>query len=435
MKVFIDTYGCQMNVYDGELVTGLLLSDGFGITQEAEDADVILINTCSVRDHAEQRALGRLRSLGALKRKQPHLVLGVLGCMAERMQETILKTAPDVDLIAGPDSYRQLPEIIRKHLNGSFGKFSIVPGDAGEDFTDIMPSRGNGINAYMAIMRGCNNYCSYCIVPHVRGRERSRHPDDIIIEIERSVEEGFPEVTLLGQNVNSYKWSDLGFHELLDRVSRVSGLKRIRFLTSHPRDLSEELIERMVMGGNICPSLHLPVQAGSDRILKLMKRRYTRSEYVSKIHKLREAVPDIAITTDLLCGFPGETENDFQQTLDLIGEVRFDDAFTFKYSPRPGTAAAAMEDDVPEAEKVERLERMIALCRKYSDNSRKEMIGREVEVLMESVSPKNASEWTGRTGCGRVTLVPGAYKQGQLVRLKVEKVLGFSLWGNPVLTV
>ncbi len=431
-KVYLDAYGCQMNVYDGELITGLLEADGFTMTSHPQDAAVILINTCSVREHAEQRALGRLRSLGALKANRPDLVIGVLGCMAERLGSALREEASEVDLVLGPDAYRSLPHHLKAHLNGRNGCFTYSPGIPDETYDGIRPSRRNGVNAYIAIMRGCNNFCTYCIVPYVRGRERSRAPEEILDEVRRAVEDGFPEITLLGQNVNSYRWEEVDFPELLTRVAEITGLQRLRFLTSHPRDLNDRLIECLSSGGVICPSLHLPAQSGSDRILEAMGRGYTRSEYLDKVNRLREAVSDLSLTTDLLCGFPTETEEDFEQTLDLMSRARFDDAFTFKYSPRPGTAAARMRDDVPEEVKIERLERMIAHARQLADQSRQHLIGRETVVLLENPSPKNAAEWTGRTTCGRIALVPGTFRRGDLVRIKVEKVRGFSLWGKPL---
>ena len=395
-----------------------------------QDADVILINTCSVREHAEQRALGRLRSLTAIKTRRPDLVIGVLGCMARRLGSTLKDEMGEVDLVLGPDAYRSLPQYIEDHLNGHHGCFTHDSGLPDETYNGIQPNRRIGVNAFVAIMRGCNNFCTYCIVPYVRGRERSRAPEEILDEVRRAVEEGFPEVTLLGQNVNSYRWEKVGFTELLARVAEVPGLRRLRFLTSHPRDLNDQLIGCLSSGGVICPSLHLPAQSGSDRILKAMGRGYTRSEYLDKVIRLRETVPNLVLTTDLLCGFPTETEEDFDQTLELIHRVRFDDAFTFKYSPRPGTAAAYMTDDVPEEVKIERLERMIALARQLADESRRRLIGREFEILMENPSPKNAEEWSGRTSCGRIALVPGAFKRADLIRIKVEEVRGFSLWGK-----
>jgi len=307
-----------------------------------------------------------------------------------------------------------------------------VHGAPQETYSEILPVRKQGINAWVAIMRGCDNFCSYCIVPYVRGRERSRDPEQLIAEVTAAVVDGFPEVTLLGQNVNSYSWEGVNFPALLDRIAEVPGLLRLRFLTSHPKDLSDELIERMAGLDAICPSLHLPVQSGSNRILEAMNRKYTREEYLTKVQKLRTAIPDLVLSTDLLCGFPGETEDDFKQTLDLIEEVRFDDAFTFKYSVRPETAASKLDDDVSEAVKVERLERMIALCRTIADESRQKMVGKKVDVLMENPSPKDASEWSGRTACGRVAVVPGSFKRTDLVRIKIEEVRGFSLRGRVV---
>jgi tRNA-2-methylthio-N6-dimethylallyladenosine synthase len=430
VRVYLDSYGCQMNLYDSELVSSLLQSGGFAMTRKLSDAGVILINTCGVREHAEQRVLGRLRTLGGMKKKRARLIIGVLGCMAERFKGELRDQIPEVDLVLGPDAYRQLPELLEALLTDHPASSGYTTGTPYETYGDVLPVRRQGVSAFVAIMRGCDNFCSYCIVPYVRGRERSRPLSEIIVEIEQAVADGFPEVMLLGQNVNSYRQDGIGFPELLDEVAKVDGLKRLRFMTSHPKDLSDALIERMASGGVICPSLHLPVQAGSDRILELMKRGYSRDEYLQKVEKLRQAVPDLALTTDLLCGFPSETEEDFQQTLDLIEAAQFDDAFTFKYSVRPGTAAAKMPDDVSEIIKIERLERMIALCRRLADASRLKMVGKSVEVLLETVSPKNKGEWSGRTRCSRMALVPGSFNVGDFVIIRVEEVKGFSLWGR-----
>ena len=421
-----------MNLADSELVYGMLVQEGFHITDRIGEADVILINTCSVRDHAEQRVLGRLRALGAHKKRRPEIVIGVLGCMAQRIGEEFRTLVPSVDFVLGPDSYRRLPKLLQEHFSGGNGHFVYENGVPGETYEDIPPRRSEGVSAYIAIMRGCNNFCTYCVVPYVRGRERSRSPEKIIAEISKAVSEGYSEAVLLGQNVNSYSYGGEDFPSLLMNVAQIEGLKRIRFLTSHPRDLSERLMDVMALGGKICPSLHLPVQSGSDRILDLMGRGYSRRQYLEKVHKLREKVPELMLTTDLLCGFPTETEADFQATLDLMTEARFDDAFTFKYSVRPGTQAARMQDDVPEPLKIERLTRMIALARQLADQSRVAKLGKEVQVLLEKTSSKDESEWMGRTACGRVALVPGGhYKRGDVVRIKVEKIHGFSLWGKP----
>jgi len=429
-KVFLHSYGCQMNLYDGELVSSLLAREGFALTSSLEDAQVILFNTCSVRDHAEQRVLGRIQTLSGLKRKRPELIIGVLGCMGQRLGEDLRDIAPGVDLVLGPDAYRTLPQLLKAKLDGSNGHHYFCAGDADETYGDILPQRCEGVNAFVAIMRGCNNFCSYCIVPYARGRERSRPVEEILNEIRSAVADGFPEVTLLGQNVNSYRWGDADFPDLLHEVDRIDGLARIRFMTSHPRDLNDKLISFLAGGGKICPSLHLPVQSGSDRILELMGRGYARADYLRKVAQLRRDVADLALSTDLLCGFPSETEDDFSQTLELMESAGFDSAFTFKYSPRPGTKAAEMMDDVPEAVKIERLERMIDLARMLADRSNQRMIGKTVQILLEKPSPQDAGEWTGRTTCGRVALVPGPYRRGDFAAIRVEGVRGFSLWGR-----
>jgi len=431
-KIYLDSYGCQMNLYDSELVSSLLGDDGFIMSPDEKSADVILINTCAVRGHAEQRAIGRMRTLTAQKKSRRGLIVGALGCMAESQKETLLNQVPGLDFAVGPDGYRQLPNLIYEQLGHRGGIFRYVHGLPKEVYSDVPPVRREGVNAWVAIMRGCNNFCSYCIVPYVRGRERSRAPEEIITEVVEAVRQGFPEVTLLGQNVNSYAWSGLDFPDLLGKITEVDGLKRLRFLTSHPKDLSDKLIQRIAAGGVLCPSLHLPAQSGSDRILKEMNRGYTAQDYLNIVLKLREAVPDLSLTTDLLCGFPGETEEDFNQTLDLIRAVKFDDAFTFKYSERPGTTAAKLSDDVPEETKVERLERMIDLCRQMSDQARQKLIGKQVEVLLENPSPRDKNEWSGRTRCDRMALVPGNFKRGSIVEMIVEAVRGFSLWGPQI---
>jgi tRNA-2-methylthio-N6-dimethylallyladenosine synthase len=429
-KIFLHSYGCQMNLYDGELVSSLLTREGFALTSSLEDAQVILFNTCSVRDHAEKRVLGRINTLAALKRRRPELIIGVLGCMGQRLGEGMKEIAPAVDLVLAPDAYRNLPGILHDKLDGSNGHHYFCSGDPDETYGDVMPQRREGLNAFVAIMRGCDNFCSFCIVPYARGRERSRPAEQIISEICQAVADGFAEVTLLGQNVNSYRCDDVDFPDLLLRVSRVEGLQRIRFMTSHPRDLGNKLIEVMAQGGKVCPSLHLPAQSGSDRVLALMQRGYTRAEYLRKVDLLRREVENLALSTDLLCGFPTESEDDFRQTLDLMEAAAFDGAFTFKYSPRPGTTAAQMEDDVPETVKLERLEQMISLSRRLADQSHRRMTGKEVEVLLEAPSPQDAGEWTGRTACGRVALTPGRFSAGQTVKIRVESLRGFSLWGQ-----
>jgi len=428
--IFLHTYGCQMNLYDGELISSLLQREGFRLTSHLEEAEVILFNTCSVRDHAERRVLGRINALAALKKRRPHMLIGLLGCMSQRLGEDLKELAPAVDLVLGPDAYRQLPQMLKEKLAGRNGHLYFCNGDPDETYGDILPERRAGVNAFVAIMRGCNNFCSYCVVPYARGRERSRPAEEIVREVRQAMADGFPEVTLLGQNVNSYRWSNVDFPDLLARVSEIDGLLRLRFLTSHPRDLGDKLIACLTRGGNICPALHLPAQSGSDRILALMGRGYTRDQYLNKVRRLREAIPDLALSTDLLCGFPTEGEADFQQTLDLMLEARFDSAFTFKYSPRPGTKAASMLDDVPAEVKIERLQRLISLARQLADESNRRLIGKRVPVLLENPSPQNEAEWTGRTACGRIALVPGSFNRGDHVKILVEEIRGFSLWGR-----
>ena len=400
--LFIETYGCQMNFADSEILVSIL-KDQYDTTQDYAQADLILVNTCSIRDHAEQRVFNRLKEFAALKKKRPGMKLGLVGCMAERLKEQLLDSDLDIDLVVGPDAYRSLPRLLSQVEAGQKGIDTLLSED--ETYEDILPVRlgTNRISAFISIMRGCQNYCSYCVVPYTRGKERSRDAGTIVNEARSLVEQGYKEVTLLGQNVNSYKDGDVNFAELMRRVASVSPSLRIRFSTSHPKDLSDELIAVMAEYPNICRSIHLPVQSGSSVMLKKMNRKYDREWYLDRIRAIRKAMPDCGISTDIIAGFCGESEEDHKQTLSLMEEVGYDFAFMFKYSERPGTFASRhYPDDIPEEVKLRRLNEIINLQQSLSHESNKRDVGKRFEVLVEGESKKNKAQYFGRNSQNKV---------------------------------
>ena len=400
--LFIETYGCQMNFADSEILVSIL-KDQYDTTQDYAQADLILVNTCSIRDHAEQRVFNRLKEFAALKKKRPGMKLGLVGCMAGRLKEQLLDSDLDIDLVVGPDAYRSLPRLLSQVEAGQKGIDTLLSED--ETYEDILPVRlgTNRISAFISIMRGCQNYCSYCVVPYTRGKERSRDAATIVNEARSLVEQGYKEVTLLGQNVNSYKDGDVNFAELMRRVASVSPSLRIRFSTSHPKDLSDELIAVMAEYPNICRSIHLPVQSGSSVMLKKMNRKYDREWYLDRIRAIRKAMPDCGISTDIIAGFCGETEEDHKQTLSLMEEVGYDFAFMFKYSERPGTFASRhYPDDIPEEVKLRRLNEIINLQQSLSHESNKRDVGKRFEILVEGESKKNKAQYFGRNSQNKV---------------------------------
>jgi len=407
-KLYIETYGCQMNVADSEVVASILRDEGYEICNDADSADLILVNTCSIRDNAEKKVLARGRQLQSLKKKNPELRIGIIGCMAERLSETLFEKLVGVDLLAGPDSYKKLPELLKEVETHK--KASDVILSTTETYEDIDPEhyQTGDITAFVSIMRGCNNFCSYCVVPYTRGRERSRPVSSILQEIEMLQKKNFHEVTLLGQNVNSYNFeegkSTYNFPALLDHIAGEFPHLRIRFATSHPKDLSEELVKVMARHNNICKSIHLPVQSGSDAVLQRMNRKYTAADYLKKIEFLRKYMPDIAISTDIIAGFCGETSEDHQATLDMMKKADYYYAFMFKYSRRDGTAAAKMQDDVPEKIKSERLTEIINLQQELSLQHNKRDIGKTFEVLVEGFSKRSKKQMFGRTGQNKVVV-------------------------------
>lgn len=441
-KVYIETYGCQMNVNDSEVVASILIDNGFCITNNIENADVILVNTCSIRDNAEVRVLGRLDYFTHLKRGKRGILVGVLGCMAERLKEELLEKRSCVDVVVGPDAYRDLPKLLKQAETGMKGINVLLSRE--ETYADISPVRldKNGVCAFVSIMRGCNNVCAYCVVPYTRGVERSRNPKSIINEVENLSKSGYREVTLLGQNVDSYYWEEekgnaktaVNFADLLEMVAQVDPRMRIRFSTSHPKDINRDVIYTMAMYENICNHIHLPFQAGSDRMLKLMNRHYTRAGYLSRIKAIKEILPDCAISTDIIAGFCTETEIDHDQTLSLMREVGFDSAFMFKYSERPNTKAARhYVDDVPDEVKTRRLSEIIELQGLLSEESKRKDIGKCFEVLIEGVSKKNADQFYGRTSMNKVVVFPKLNcKIGDFVYVEITDCTPATLIGHIV---
>ena len=433
-KLFVETYGCQMNVGDTEIVVAIMQQEGYVYTDKIEEADVVLINTCSIRDNAEQRIWGRLREMAHLRRRRPGLLVGIIGCMAERLRERLLEGENPVDIVAGPDAYRDLPRLVREAGEGGRGVNVLLSRE--ETYAEIAPVRldRNGVSSYIAIMRGCNNYCSYCVVPYTRGVERSRDPQTILSEALSLFENGYREVTLLGQNVNSYRYGAVDFPELMRLVSEISPLLRVRFATSHPKDMSDRLLEVMASKPNICRCIHLPAQSGSSRMLEKMNRKYTREWYLDRIAAIRRILPDCAISTDLFCGFHSETEEDYQETLSLMREVGYDSAFLFKYSERPGTYAAQhLPDTVSEEEKVRRLQGMIDLQNQLSEESNKRDIGKVFEVLIEGFSKRSREQLFGRTSQNKVVIFDKKnYRVGQFIKVRINRASSATLFGDPV---
>jgi tRNA-2-methylthio-N6-dimethylallyladenosine synthase len=420
-----------MNVADSELVGGILTSRGYTFTGEMSDADVVLLNTCAIRDNAEQRIRGRLGLINAQKRTRPHLVVGVLGCMAERLREQFIEEERLVDLIVGPDEYRKLPALLDGAFEGEKGiavRLSRV-----ETYDDIEPLRTEGISAWLSVMRGCDKFCTFCVVPFTRGRERSRPFDSIVEEVHALAGKGFREVTLLGQNVNSYQDGAHDFASLMKAVAAVDRTMRIRFTTSHPQDMSDALIEAIASTDNICKYIHLPVQSGSDRVLALMNRTYTAAQYLRLVEKIRNTIPGVSLSTDIISGFPTETAEEHVMTMELMREVRYDGAYTFMYSARERTKAWEMGDSVPEDEKSARVTAIVELQRVISMELNKRLIGTVEEVLVEGPSKKSDAEFMGRTDTNKTVIFPkGALRVGDIVDCRIERSNAATLFGEPV---
>lgn len=436
-KLLIETYGCQMNVADSEVVASVMVMAGYEMTDNMDEADAVFLNTCSVRDNAEQKIISRLEFLYSLQKKGRKIIIGVLGCMAERVKEDLIEKY-HADIVVGPDAYMSLPDLIAQVECGH--KAINVELSTTETYKDIIPQRicGTHIGGFVTIMRGCNNFCHYCIVPYTRGRERSRDVESILRECRDLRDRGFKEVTLLGQNVNSYRLPDNpeipGFPELLRRVARAVPEMRVRFTTSHPKDMSDETLRVIAEEPNICHHIHLPVQSGSNRILKLMNRKYTREWYLDRLAAIRRIIPDCAISTDIFVGYSSETEEDHQQSLSLMRECQYDSAFMFKYSERPGTYASKhLPDDIPEDVKVRRLNELIALQNELSAESNKRCIGKEFDVLLEGVSKRSKDQLFGRTGQNKVVIIDrGTHHIGETVRVMITESSSATLKGKVV---
>ena len=437
-KVYIETYGCQMNVADSEVVVSILTKAGYEAADVIADADLILINTCSIRDNAEQRIWGRLKAISHLKKHKTDLKIGIIGCMAERLKEKLIETDQLVDIVVGPDAYRQLPMLVAEADAGHKAVNVLLSRE--ETYADISPVRmdKNGVSSFVSIMRGCNNMCSYCVVPYVRGAERSRNPESILREIKELVDRGYGEVTLLGQNVDSYKWTGntglFNFPELIEKVADENPNLRVRFSTSHPKDISDELLHTIARHDNICKHIHLPAQSGSSRILKLMNREYSREWYINRINAIHSIIPECALSTDMITGFCTETEEDHKESLSLMELVGFDFAYMFKYSERPGTKAARKyKDDIPENIKSERLSEMIALQNRLSAKSKKNDIGKVFEVLVEGFSKRSEKYLSGRTSQNKMVVFPaGEYGKGEYAKILIERCTSATLIGNNI---
>ncbi|MDR6785867.1 tRNA-2-methylthio-N6-dimethylallyladenosine synthase [Pedobacter africanus] len=447
-KLYIESYGCQMNFADSEIVASILLDQGFETTGDYKEADVVFINTCSIRENAEQRVRNRLSQFGAEKRKNPKLIVGVLGCMAERLKSKFLEEEKLVDVVVGPDAYRELPQLLNEVESGQKAINVLLSRE--ETYADINPVRlnGNGITAFISIMRGCDNMCSFCVVPFTRGRERSRDPHSILAEAQDLFDKGYKEITLLGQNVDSYKWKgtnaeennedleiEVNFAQLLEKVALISPELRIRFSTSHPKDITDEVLYTIAKYDNICNYIHLPVQSGSTRVLELMNRTYTREWYINRVDAIRRIIPDCAISSDIIAGFCTETEEEHQETLSIMDYVGYDFAFTFSYSERPGTLAARkLEDDIPEEVKKRRLAEILAKQQETSLFRLQQFVGKTVRILVEGTSKKSDKDFCGRNDQNAMVVFPATegVKAGQYVNVHIDRCTSATLLGTVV---
>ena len=441
-RVYIETYGCQMNVSDSELMAGILTQSGHETVTHIDDADVVLVNTCAIRENAETKVINRLKHLNHRKRRQPELIIGVCGCMAQHLRDRLLEAAPYVDLVMGPDAYRNLPVALDSLTGGVAAHVSLKDRDPflglrldkSEDYADIAPIRKEGIRAWLTIQRGCDKMCTFCIVPFVRGRERSLPLKHLVEDVEKLVDQGFKEVVLLGQTVNSYRDNGSDFGDLLYAVGEVNGLARVRFTSPHPADATERMIDAMASSPTVCKHLHLPLQSGSTPVLERMRRTYTAEEYRALVTKLRERIPDIALSTDVIVGFCGETEAEFMQTYQMMADIRYDSAFMFKYSEREGTLAhKALPDDVPEAEKGERLKQIIELQEQISAEINTTAVGETVDVLVEGESRRETDKYYGKTDGFKTTVFPKMDSQiGEVVNVRIHTTTAHTLIGQIV---
>jgi len=428
--VYVETYGCQMNVADTELMLGHLAAHGYRRADGPESADVILLNTCAIREHAEQRIYGRLGELSRHKVRRPGVVLGVAGCMAQHLRDRLIERVPQVDLVIGPDGYRELPSLVDQAREEPTlaVRLSRV-----ETYGDLMPARADGVRAWVSIMRGCDKFCTFCIVPYVRGRERSLPADEVIRQVEHAAAEGFKEIVFLGQTVNAYRHENVDFAELLRRADRIEGIERIRFTSPHPADMTDRAVEAIAACDKVMPQVHLPLQSASNAVLERMRRIYTIEAYDELVAKLRDAIPGLALTTDIIVGFPGETETDFEATRAFMRHVRYDGAFIFKYSPRLGAKSAAWEDDVSDAEKTRRITLLVEEQKQTSLERNAASVGAEAEVLVEGPSKKSSDHWFGKTEHFKTAVFRHDNERvGDLVRMKVAAASPYTLFGEGV---
>ena len=431
-KFALETYGCQMNVADSELVEGILTNLGLEKTANYDEADAIFLNTCAIRENAETKVHSKLGNLHKIKLNKPHLIIGVLGCMAQNLKDDLLKNKPYVDIILGPDSYRKIPDLINRHVKDNK---SIVDTKLSryEVYENLFPSRGDTFNAWVSIMRGCDKFCSFCIVPFTRGRERSRSVESVVDEVKKAVDQGFVEITLLGQNVNSYNFEGNSFSDLLLAVSDINGVKRIRYTSPHPQDINVELLEVMASRKNICNYVHFPMQSGSNEVLKRMNRTYTREHFYDMAMKIREIMPNCGLSTDIIVGFPGETDEQFRETLDLMEAIKFNSAFTFKYSPRPYTKAEQFSDHISEDIKKSRLDEMLILQRKHTLELNQNMVGTFQQVLIEKESKKSNLHWAGRTDSNEWVIIEKNNSNiKDIVPVEISDATGVILHGKEI---
>ena len=434
-KVFLETYGCQMNEYDSELVRSILKKENYEFVTDEFKADIVMLNTCAIREHAHRKVYGRVHNIRHARGKDSPVMIGILGCMATNLRQDLLEDRSlKIDFIAGPDSYKRLPALIREAAGDEDKPYDVTLSEF-ETYSDITPNRKEGANAWIAIMRGCNNFCTFCVVPYTRGRERSRSPENIIEEVRQLANEGFKQVTLLGQNVNSYRYETQDFAYLMEEVSQVKGIERIRFTSPHPKDYPDRLLEIMANNPKICKQIHIPLQAGNNRILDLMKRTYTKEEFLSLVDKMRQRIPGVALSTDVIVGFPTETDEEFEDTFQVLQQVEFDAAFTFKYSERKGTVASKKyPDDISEEKKTQRIMRLVALQKDIVHKKNKEQVGRVLDVLIEpATGDKSSKNSVARTDGNYLVIIPDrSYPIGTMVRVRITDATPHVLKATPV---
>ncbi len=436
-KVFIETYGCQMNVYDSEIVKSVLLKNGYELTDSEQEADVVLLNTCSVRENANKKVFNRINNIQRQRNENGKVQIGILGCMATNFRKQLLENPKlPIDFIAGPDSYKRLPQLLEEMTaNGATAKNFDVTLSEFETYSDVYPTQTEGVNAWIAVMRGCDNFCTFCVVPYTRGRERSRSPQNVVDEAKRLADQGFRQITLLGQNVNSYQYDGNDFADLLEKVSDVQGIERIRFTSPHPKDFPRRLLKVIAENPKVCKQIHLPLQAGNDRVLEMMNRTYTQKEFLDLVDEIRELYPKMALSTDIIIGFPTETDAEFEDTVAVMEKVQFDSAFIFKYSERPQTIARRkFPDDVPEAAKKERIVRLNALQKRHSYQKNLAHIGETHEVLLDQeFTKKSPDDFQGRNDGNKIVIFPkGDYRKGQFLNVEITDATSNILRGRVV---